>query len=225
VDFNRLRPVVKGMNFASFGVDGQVHASDAASILETPEIHAVAAQQASDIASGLPVTMAPITFGTPCDGSARQRGDPRLREELGAVWTLASLAAIAGTPATHASFHATGGPHKILPGHPDEYVPTFSLLQAVGEFNASRVARVLTVNGDSRIVGIALRRSSAWRLLIGNLAPDLRRVRLRIPQHDRPIVTTLAGIGTNSGSSRSTQASTHRIPGYGILQIDFLAPK
>ncbi len=179
VDLNRGRPFAPGSDFVGYTLDAQVHAWDEASILETASLHPLTARQASRLAGGLPVAIDPVGFGAPRDGRPPGAGDPRVRGDLGGLWTLASLAALTGSPVRHATYHATRGPAGVLPERDGAAAaPAWSILRACGEFRASRWRGIETDAPGPALPGLALCDGPRCRILLGNPAPEARTVRI-----------------------------------------------
>lgn len=213
VDFNRKRPIVAGMQFASFGIDPQVHAFDEVSILETLSIDPIAVVQARRIAGGLPISVAPIRFGAPRSGTPA-RDDPRQRTNFGGVWALGCLAALASAKPDHASFLLMRISRKI---------PAMAVLRACASYEGNRV-QPIACSDPRRACGFALSGASGTRVLIANFLPENQPVRLAGLPAGKIACTALSGENTVPESVVRIAGGRLTLPGYGIVQLDISKP-
>ncbi len=115
-EINRARELVDDAQFVSFPICPQSHAIDPLSILQTPPVFAAAAQAAT--ALGMPVRVGPVSFGSQRQVQSPSQvgapGDRRARGVLGAVWSLMTIAHLAGQQVDGLSWFPLTGPEGIL---------------------------------------------------------------------------------------------------------------
>ncbi len=105
-ELNRQRPPLDAAHtLTAFGINAQVHAFDATSMLETVSQHGALVTHARAIGGGRPVAVGPIILGPAADSD-----DSRLLTEFAAQWTRLSLAALARAGAARATYFRTHGP-------------------------------------------------------------------------------------------------------------------
>jgi hypothetical protein len=181
-------------DFICWSMNPQVHASDNASIAETP---AAAAEQVASVRAcfpGVPLVVSPVTlrprFNPVAAGPARPvppgelppAVDPRQLTLFGAAWTLGMLAALAPAGLAGLTFFETTGWRGVLetatgprrpdkfPSAPGQVFPLWHVFRALAGF---RAAAVVTVSDPLRVAALAVRGAAGRRrLLAANLAPE-----------------------------------------------------
>jgi hypothetical protein len=100
VDLNRSQLSTEGLDFISYAIHPQVHASDDATLMENAGAQGYTVETARH-KYGIPVHISPITL------HARPIIDPRLYTDLGARWTAASLKSLAAAGAASITYFDT----------------------------------------------------------------------------------------------------------------------
>lgn len=117
-ELNGAAPAMAGLAGLGFGLNPQVHAFDARSIMEIPTMAGFLADEAWGMAQGRSVVVAPIAFER-----GGRTGDPRFCGELCGDWTQATLKALRASAASRATFFATHGPGGVLTNDPNVILP------------------------------------------------------------------------------------------------------
>jgi hypothetical protein len=117
-ELNGAAPSIQGLAGLGFGLNPQVHAFDARSIMEIPPMAGFLASEAWELAQGRSVVVAPIAFER-----GGRTSDPRFYGELGGDWTKATLETLCASPASRAAFFATHGPGGVLTDDPNVSMP------------------------------------------------------------------------------------------------------
>lgn len=117
-ELNGQPPSLDGLAGVGFGMNPQVHAFDARSIMEIAPMVGFLADEAWSLAQGREVVVAPIAFER-----GGRTGDSRFREELAGEWTAAAISSLKESKASRATFFATHGPGGILTDDPAVELP------------------------------------------------------------------------------------------------------
>lgn len=117
-ELNGQPPSMDGLAGVAFGMNPQVHAFDARSIMEIPPMVGFLADEAWSLAQGKEVVVAPIAFER-----GGRTGDPRFRGSLAGEWTAAAIASLRRSKASRATFFATHGAGGILTDDPEVELP------------------------------------------------------------------------------------------------------
>jgi hypothetical protein len=204
-ELNRSRPAAPELDFVSFSINPQVHATDALSLVENLEAQAFAVETARGFADGRPVAVGPVTLkrrynpdatgeqpATP-PGALPWNVDARQPSLFAAAWTLGSLAYLAGSGAARLTYYETTGLRGVLPGAsspappaafratPGTVYPVYLLLREVLGFSP---VRILPTGSSQPLscAGMVLENGSGKRkLLLTNLTNDALRIRNEAP--------------------------------------------
>ncbi len=193
---NRLRPDTTALDFVSYGVSPQVHASDDRSIIENLDGQPWTVLTAKSF-SDVDVVVSPImlrpwsnpiaTEPYPASpGAPPDWADPRQAELLAAGWTLGSIRRLAAAGAAACTYyHATGlaglMPAAQWPGRWDaagaevQVHPLFHVLADVGEVRSGTL-RAVHASERSVVDGLAVRADGRTRLLLANLTGEAHEV-------------------------------------------------
>lgn len=206
-ELNRSRPGQGDFDAVSFSINPQVHASDAHSLVETLEAQADAVNSAQQFCGVAPVHVGPVTLkprfnpnATNPDSEADEPDSPsqvdiRQRHLFTAGWTLASIAQLAAAGASRLTYFETTGEKGVMEedglegespdgmggdvvAGPAKVFPAYHTLAEIGDFAGQEFAP-LTIRGDSRVWGLALRDATRQRLLLTNLSPRPAKVLFR----------------------------------------------
>lgn len=189
---NRLRPDTTDLDFVSYGISPQLHASDDRSIIENLDGQAWTVLTARSF-GGVDVVVSPIMlrpWSNPIatdpypamPGSPPEWADPRQAELIAAGWTIGSIRRLADAGAAACTYHQTTGWAGLMPAGamPDgsegagtacRVHPLFHALVDVGEV---RSGVVLNAHSSERSVvdGLAVRAHGRTRLLLANLTAE-----------------------------------------------------
>lgn len=209
-ELNRERPKYVGPDFVCYSISPQVHASDDASIAETLEAQAETVRSARRFTGGLPVVVSPVTLKPrfnpvatgpepdPAPGELPLQVDPRQASLFAAGWTLGSVKYLSEGGALAATYYETTGWRGVMEGEggsplperfpslPGAVFPVYHALADIGGFAGGEV--VPSRSSDPlRVEGVALRKGDRTRVLLTNLGPESRTVRLagRVPAEAR----------------------------------------
>lgn len=181
-ELNRNRPGRTGMGVVSYGMNPQVHAFDEASIVETLPIQAETVRTARTFLGDVPIIVSPVTLRVqavtqpPLPGQLPSDVDPRQPSAFAGGWTLGSIASLAVAGASRITYFETVGPKGIM--EVGEVYPIYDVLRDVGDF-AGGVVRPVTTSDPAAVVGLALERDGAKRLVVANLGDAPRMVSVR----------------------------------------------
>ncbi len=191
ISFNEHPPKGHHLDFATFAIHPQTHATDNASLVETLEIQKSVALQVRDLAKGLPVVVSPVTLkprfnpdavapeAPPAEDELPPQVDTRQMSLFGAAWTLGSLKYLAEAGVSSVTYYETigwrglierqeGSPlPKLFPSLPGGAFPLYFIFAWLAPF---RRAKVMPLVSDSalKVAGLAVRRGSRIRLLLAN---------------------------------------------------------
>ena len=207
VELNRNRPPLGSVDFLSFAVSPQVHATDDLSIMENLEGQAEVVRTARAFAPGVPLSVGPVTLkrgenpaatgpeAEPPVGALPPNVDPRQAGLVGAAWTLGSLKYLAEAGADFVTYYETVGWQGVMEAaagsplpdkfrsHPGGVFPLYHVLADVGEFAGGEVLACEWPD-PLEVAALALRKGSRMRILLANLTCDT--VGLRLPDMPPP---------------------------------------
>jgi len=178
-ELNRTRPQVAAMDGVFWSINGQVHAFDDVSLLETPEAQGEQVRAARAFAGDTPLFVGPVTLrrrynvnATVADDDA-DPPDPRQREPIAAVWTVASAKHLAEQGAAAITYFEAVGPRGIAEG-----VTAFPLHGALAAVCALRGGEILACESSRplELAGFAVRRNGAVTLFAANLTAAAQTV-------------------------------------------------
>jgi hypothetical protein len=199
-ELNRSRPTAPELDFLSFSINPQVHATDALSLVENLEAQVFAVETARDFAKGRPLAVTPVTLkrrynpdatgeqpATP-PGELPWNVDARQPSLFAAAWTLGSLTYLAGSGAARLTYYETTGLRGVLLGAsspalpaafratPGTVYPVYLLLKEVLGFRPVKILPA-TVSHPLSCAGLVLENGRVKRkLLLTNLTGDGLRI-------------------------------------------------
>jgi len=233
-ELNRERPSYAGPDFVCYSISPQVHASDHASMVETLEAQAETVTSARRFTGGLPVVVSPVTLRPrsnpvatdpepePALGELPPQVDPRQMSLFAAGWTLGSVKYLSEGGARAATYYETTGWRGVLerergsplperfPSIPGSVFPVYHAFADICGFAGGEVVPSRS-SDPQRVEGIALRKGDRTRVLLANLGPEPRKVRLAGPVPEEVRVRCL-DTGNAEWAMRSPE-SFRAVPG------------
>ena len=200
-DINRVRPPVSALDLVCYSLNPQVHAVDNSSLIETLRGQAETARSARQFVGALPLAVSPITLkprynpdasgppSPPRAGELPTAVDARQMSLFGAVWTVGSLKYLADSGVASATYYETTGWQGVMEtangsplpevfrSIPGAVFPLYHVLADVGEFADGDVLPLVS-SDPLQVDGLAVRRGGTTRVIVANLGPDTRSVRL-----------------------------------------------
>jgi D-apionolactonase len=199
-ELNRARPPVDASDLVTYSINPQVHAFDNLSLIETLEMHAVTLDSARRFCGALPLAVSPVTlkprFNPNATAAAETpRGelpdevDARQSSLFAAGWTMGSLKYLAEGGAASVTFYETIGWRGVMeteqgsrlpakfPSKPGTVFPLFHVLASIADFAGGEVVRCHS-DAKLEVEAMALRAGPRRRLLVANLSPKPKVVRL-----------------------------------------------
>ena len=199
---NQSRPPQNGADFIAWSINPQVHASDLASIAETPEAIRAQITSARAYFPNIPLVVSPVTLRPRFNpvaigpeppvppGELPPQVDPRQMSLFGAAWTLAAYKHLAECSLESVTFYETVGGRGLLesddgspvpskfPSVPAGVFPMYHFFRDLAEFTGgetlvSNSSRPLEVNA------VVLRNKGSRAILIANLTPGKQPVRIK----------------------------------------------
>jgi hypothetical protein len=194
---NQHRPDASAVDAVTFSMNPQVHAFDAASLVETIAAIPQTVGGAGACFPGLPVIVSPITLrprfnpvatGDEADAPGEELPasvDPRQLSLLGAAWTLGALVALADGGAASVTLYETTGWKGVMerleesprrdpfPSVPGAVFPMYHVLADVAEFAGGALQPLQADHPQGRpsVCGCVLTSGGRRRLLVANLTP------------------------------------------------------
>jgi len=198
-ELNRGRPPLEYADLLCYSVNPQVHAFDNASLVETLAGQAETVESARRLGRGRPVCVTPVTFAPRFNPNAAEpetathmplnRADPRQLSLFGAGWTLGSVKHLAESGAHCLTYYEVVGRLGVMQvGAPtDDEVrlrplqgvvfPLYHVFADVGGLHGGSVVRSNST-APLEVECLALRKGQNTRILVANLGPRSRRVRI-----------------------------------------------
>ena len=131
-DFNRSRFDASLLDFVSYAIHPQQHATDDLTLLENTDSQADTVMTARHIyGNHLPIHISPLTLQPrffPLTNPDHRKGDPRQQTAFLAVWLEASLKSLATAGAASVTLLQTTGSQGILSGEGEPY-PVYEVLK------------------------------------------------------------------------------------------------
>jgi hypothetical protein len=201
-ELNRGRPPVSVLDFVSYSINPQVHAFDNASMVETLAGQAYTVESAKAFAGNAPVVISPVTLrarfnpsatsaeSAPPPGELPSPVDPRQMSLFGAGWTLGSIKHLAASGIESVTYYEATGWRGVMataagsplpskfPHLPNAVFPLYHVLADVGEFAGGEVIQSQS-SDPLKLEGITLWKGNRSRVLVANLSPQSRYVRIR----------------------------------------------
>lgn len=171
------------VDFISFGIDPQEHASDDLTILENIASGGHLVRSAKAIyGADVPVHISPLTLKKRFNPYATNpedvyipealKADPRLKQDLGAVWALGSLCSLAAGGAEAVTVLQTVGNQGIMTPAGDPY-PVYEVLKMLAPYQG-KTARILESSDPLSVLGIVL---DGATLVVANYTKEGQTVR------------------------------------------------
>lgn len=188
-ELNRQQPNPAFVDFLSFSINPQVHASDARSIAETPQAYPAIIRSARSISRGRSIHVSPISlkmlWNPNATGPAAELPpdslpsdvDPRQATFLAAAWMLASVKQLAQAGTDAMTFFETVGERGILNRHQSDHphafpapagavFPSYWLLK---ELAGANTLRTLQSSAPLSAEALCLLHPAGERLIVANL--------------------------------------------------------
>ncbi|HMG89435.1 MAG TPA: hypothetical protein VK589_05235 [Chryseolinea sp.] len=159
-DVNRERPPSNKLDFLTFSINPQVHASDSTTMVENLETQNDIVHSCRVLAAGKAIHVGPVTL--------KIRGtsaDPRQLSMFGAAWMLGSFKHLAENGVASITFFETSGLNGIIP-HPDESWPETFVDGDDAVYPLYIVLKELLTHKHSRVIKLV----SNYPLLVDGLA-------------------------------------------------------
>jgi len=200
-ELNRTRPAVDEMGGIFWSMNGQVHAFDDRSLMETPEAQGEQVRAARSFDAMTPLFVGPVTLrrrynvnATVAEqevtGGLPDSVDPRQASLLGAAWTLASVKHLSEQGAATVTYFETTGWRGVIQGDDDplrphefparagEVFPLFHVLADAGELQGAGILPCRT-NHPLQIAAVAgARARGGVTMLVANLGPERQEVEI-----------------------------------------------
>jgi hypothetical protein len=193
----------------AYPVAAEVHAFDDRSVLETPEAQADQVATARAFADGAPVSVSPITLLPRFNAVAVEESvvddlalpacvDRRQREPLAAAFALASIARCAAAGAASLTLFRLSGWEGLVERPAGSRRPELFPSGAGEEFPVAHVLRALAGLGGATLhacdvanplhtAALALEHDDALTVVVANLTPEPRRVRVLVERSARTL--------------------------------------
>jgi len=181
VELNRDRPPA-GTDLLCYSVNPQVHASDDRTLVENLEGLASTVEAGRRIAGKRRLAITPVTLKPRADPFP---ADPRQASLFGAGWTVGSLGALCQRGVHSITFYETTGRRGVVDNARGSVFPLYHVLADAAEF-AGGIVLPVKCTEPLAVAGVAFRLGAKSRVLLANLGPETRTVRLegfRWPAH------------------------------------------
>ena len=201
-DINRDRPDLRSLDGVAYSINGQVHAFDERSLVETLEGQRDTVVSARAVFGEMPVVVSPITLRPrfnpdAVEGEQPERHgdelpwevDPRQPSLFCGAWTLGSVKALAEAGVASLSYFETAGWRGLferdggcaLPAlfasTPGQVFPVYGTFAALRECVGGELVEVQS-SDPLGLVGLAVRRDGALRMIAANLSHRAQRIRV-----------------------------------------------
>jgi D-apionolactonase len=162
---NRARPGFKDIDFITFAIHPQEHASDERTLIENTAAQQYAVQSASKFEIRKPVIVSPVTiqrrfnansenYETPVDGKEIPPGvDPRQMSLFGVCWTVGSLKYLIDSDAASITYYESAGERGLFMGEYNSRWPWFFKADKGMVFPVFHIFRMLLDKGKFRVQG------------------------------------------------------------------------
>ncbi len=199
---NRERPPTGALDPVSYSINPQVHAFDNLSLVETLEAQPITVESARQFIGDAAVYVTPVTLRprhNPDATDTASAADPkelpaqvdaRQATLLGAGWTLGSIAQLASSGVSRATYYETTGWRGVMetsegsplpeqfPHLPGAVFPVYHVLADIGEMSGAD-ALPLASGAPLVLTGVVLKTESRVRVLVANLSDQALDVEIR----------------------------------------------
>ena len=181
-ELNRTRPQADSFDGVFWSLNGQVHAFDDVSLLETPEAQGEQVRAAQAFAAGKPLFVGPVTLKRRYNVNATVADaepdppDPRQALPIAAAWTAASAKHLTEQGAAAITYFETTGPRGVADN--GEPLPVHRVLADLCGLQGADVLACETTR-PLDVAGLALRGDGAVTLFAANLTPSPQTVAVR----------------------------------------------
>ncbi|MBE7539051.1 MAG: hypothetical protein HS122_11630 [Opitutaceae bacterium] len=187
-ELNREPGIGLAADFIAYGLNPQVHAFDADSLIETLAVQGATVENARRVSGGRPVVVSPVTLTPRCRPDATRRapfphpGETSFREDsrhgtlFGAAWTLGSLASLAAQGAASATYYETVGPNGVVDSE-GRLLPVGEVFRKIS-ISAGGVVMRTQSSHPNHAAAYAVEKDGVCRLTIANLKRVPQRVRI-----------------------------------------------
>jgi D-apionolactonase len=200
-ELNRFRPELDTPDGIAWPLNATVHASDDASVAETPAMHGETVRSARAFCGDLPLAVTPVSFNQrfnaaatgpepePEPGELPGQVDRRQPSLLGAGWTLASAKHLAEAGASSVTYFETTGWRGVVESSDGSRAPTrfrslpgmafplYHVLADLCELRGGEI-RAARSNAPLAIEALVIRAGDPLVLLVANLTPARQRCRV-----------------------------------------------
>lgn len=198
---NRSRPEFPGIDFITFAIHPQEHASDERTLIENTAAQLYAVQSAAGFKTRKPVIVSPVTLQRrfnanrenyetlPDTGEMPAAADPRQMSLFGAAWTVGSLKSLLDSETTSITYYESVGERGLFMGEQSSRWPERFFAESHMIFPVFHIFRMLLNKGKFRlhgsystnplvIDGFSVKCENSGLLFLSNMTGQLRRVRL-----------------------------------------------
>jgi hypothetical protein len=200
----RSVPPLEKIQGLCFAICPQAHAFDNASLVETLEVQGKAVQNALRLGKGLPVRVSPVTLKMRFNpyatgpvpelqpGELPPQVDVRQMSLFGAGWTAGSFKYLAEAGARTVTFYETTGWRGVMETEggsplpeifrslPGTVFPVYHVLANIADFRGGKIVPMHSSH-PLQTIGLLLRRNQTDRILIANLSPHRKAVKIETP--------------------------------------------
>jgi D-apionolactonase len=198
---NRARPEFNDIDFVTFAIHPQEHASDERTLIENTAAQQFAVQSAAKFEIHKPVVVSPVTiqrrfnanrknFEMPAHRKEIPAGvDPRQMSLFGACWTVGSLKYLLASEVSSITYYETVGERGLLMGNQGSrwpglfnagkgmIFPVFHIFKALREKGKFRVHGSYSTN-PLVIDGFAVADENSGKLFLSNMTREVAKVML-----------------------------------------------
>ncbi len=201
-ELNRQRPPVDLLDFVSWPLQPQEHASDCESLVETLAAHAVTVESARQFTGELPLCLGPMTLKKRVNPYATSHWPPDLGPDalpatvdvrqmslFGAGWTLGSIKYLAESGVHSATYYELAGwrgvieyeagsplPHRF-PSVPGCVFPMYHLFCDLAEFRSASLVPIRSPQ-PLQVEALGLEQGTTTRVIMANYTRSYRTVYL-----------------------------------------------
>jgi D-apionolactonase len=198
---NRSRPDFKNIDFITFAIHPQEHASDERTLIENTATQQYAVQSAANFKMHYPVIVSPVTlqrrfnannnnYEVPCNDNEMPPGvDSRQMSLFGAAWTVGSLKYLLESEATSITYYESAGERGLFMGEhssrwPEQFYadkgmffPLFHIFSILLNKGKYRVHGSLST--DPLVIdGFAVTDNKSGLLFLSNMTSQKKRTKI-----------------------------------------------